>query len=214
MAQTWMHREFRSGIKDFFVPAGGTPEGLYELWRNENPKWLYETFLYQVDDVVDGEQKDKFYNFFQKHLGDFRTRLQRIGETSAPKKFSTILGLGMNGHVAFHEPNLPESFEYGEVELTETTKTYLKMRDSKKGITYGLGTFLKSESILLIVKGIHKAEILTRFLTDDPTCPAIALKRNANLTLVVDEELWKLIDDKVKKTTLRPRRDSHINFFV
>jgi 6-phosphogluconolactonase/glucosamine-6-phosphate isomerase/deaminase len=214
MAQTWMHKEFHQGIRDFFIPAGGTPEGLYQLWRHEKPEWINETYLYQVDDIIDGEQKDKFYNFFQKHLGEYRTRLQRIGETSAPETFSTILGLGLNGHVAFHEPNLPEDFSYGKVELTDVTKNYLKLKESQTGITYGLGTFMKSKSILLIVKGEHKLDILTRFLKDDPSCPAIALKKHQNLTLVIDEELWKLVDEDLKKNIQPPRRNSHINFFV
>jgi len=214
MTQTWMHKEYSKGVRDFFIPAGGTPEGLYKLWRKENPEWLMETYLYQVDDIIDGEQKDKFYNFFQKHLGDFRTRLQRIGQTSAPTKFSTILGLGLNGHVAFHEPNLPKDFSYGEVELTKITRDYLKLRESSMGITYGLGTFLKSEAILLMVKGEHKADILTKFLKDDPSCPAIALKKNPNLTLVVDEDLWKMIDGNLKKNLIAPDENSRINFFI
>ncbi len=214
MTQTWMHKEYSKGVRDFFVPAGGTPEGLYELWRKENPEWLSDTFLYQVDEIIDGEQKDKFYNFFQKHLGKFRTRLQRIGQTSAPKSFSTILGLGLNGHVAFHEPNLPSDFSYGEVELTKITRDYLKLRESSRGLTYGLGTFLNSKAILLMVKGEHKADILTKFLKDDPSCPAIALKKNPNLTLVVDEELWKLIDGDLKKNLIAPDETSRINFFI
>ena len=215
MTQTWMHREFKNGVKDFFIPAGGTPEGLYSLWRKENPSWINETHLFQVDDIVDGPQKDKFFNFFQKHLGDYRKRLQRIGETKAPTRFSTILGLGLNGHVAFHEPNLDKNFSFGEVELTEITKKYLGLREkSVKGITYGVGTFLKSESILLMVKGAHKADILNRFLKDDPSCPAIALKKNRNLTLVVDEALWKLVDEDLKKNSIKKVKNSHINFFV
>ena len=65
-----------------------------------------------------------------------------------------------------------------------------------------------------MVKGTHKASILNRFLRDDPSCPAIALKKNANLTLVVDEELWKLVDSDLKKSSIKKVKDSHINFFV
>ena len=104
-------------------------------------------------------------NFFKANLKELNSQLQGIKESflGFEKGFSSFLGLGVNGHVAFHEPHIPHHFSFGCIELGKETLDYLKLEPETWGITYGLGTFLKSHSIFLMVKGEHKREILKRF---------------------------------------------------
>lgn len=188
-----------NGIRNLFVPAGGTPEGFYQhLASRSEPIW--DTFkFFQVDDILNGPKAREFDNFFRTNLRNRMSQLVGVEEDTFPEgQFSSFLGLGVNGHVAFHEPHLPKHFTKGCVELGPRTLNYLGLEKGTWGITYGLGVFLQSESIYLMVKGHHKLEILRRFLEDDSSVPAVELKRHKGLKLLVDEETWALLGNEFK----------------
>lgn len=182
------------GVKDFLLPAGGTPEAFYEYLEKHGEVDLSPFSFWQIDDVLTGREKDCFKKFFREKLGKLYPQLNLIQDKflGFEKPFSSFLGLGVNGHVAFHEPHIPRNFSFGCVELGQETLNYLKLEKGTWGITYGLGTFLKSESIYLMVKGSHKKDILVRFLENDKTVPAVALKEHSNLNLLLDDELYEL----------------------
>jgi glucosamine-6-phosphate deaminase len=97
-----------------------------------------------------------------------------------------ILGLGLNGHVAFHEPELPKNFYSGCVRLSEKTCNTLGVEPSTWGITYGASAFLKSKAILMLVSGTAKREVLQRLLKKDPSLPATALCSHPQFTILAD----------------------------
>ncbi|MCR9206346.1 MAG: hypothetical protein NXH75_17325 [Halobacteriovoraceae bacterium] len=181
-------------ISNLLIPAGGTPIEFYRVLREEFSQEFRSFSFWQIDDVLNGANKNCFYDFFKEHLGDYLPQLNSISGSflGFDKPFSSFLGLGMNGHVAFHEPHIPRNFSFGCVELGPETLEYLSLAPDTWGITYGLGTFLKGEAIYLMVKGEHKREILKRFLADDRSVPAVALKKHPNLYLLVDEALGDL----------------------
>lgn len=186
-------------VQNLLLPAGGTPEVFYKEVR-EN--WFYEfqSFkLWQIDDVLNGPQKDCFHKFFKDHLGSLFSNLTGPKEKMIEDgvSYSSFLGLGVNGHVAFHEPHIPHNFSFGCVELGRETLDYLSLKEGTWGITYGLGTFLKSNSIYMLVKGLHKKDILKRFLEDDPSVPAVELKKHKRLVLMVEDELWNSVINDV-----------------
>jgi glucosamine-6-phosphate deaminase len=193
----------QNGIKDFFIPAGGTPEDFYQLLCDHYDSLKKEGFdkvkLWQIDEIISGEKQDYFYDFFQDKLGPWITYLQAIRKPELPPKapFVSLLGLGINGHVAFHEPHIPYDFGFGCVELGQETCDYLDLEMGTWGLTYGLKTFLNSENIVLIVKGQHKAQVLQRFMEDDETLPAVALKNHPGLILLADELAFSNFKNKV-----------------
>src|SRR5690606_19816291 len=99
----------------------------------------------------------RFRKFFLERLPSFAARIARPEEFEGPADLA-ILGLGRNGHVAFHEPGLPLEFRFGEVALTGATCRSLGLTPPRQGITHGLGHFMKCRAVLLIVAGSGKEE--------------------------------------------------------
>lgn len=174
-----------SAPRSLFVPAGGTPTRLYEFWERQRPAYLSGADLLQIDDVLTGERKGMFRHYFETHLPHFRSRLVPI-ENGDRIADATILGFGLNGHVAFHEPGLDPEFFSGCVRLSEETRQTLALEPDTWGVTYGLGAFLRTRSVLLLVSGEKKRTLFHRFMLETDTFPATFLKHHADLTVLTD----------------------------
>lgn len=109
-----------------------------------------------------------------------------------------VLGLGLNGHIAFNEPGTPVDSRTGRRDLTDRSRqanAYL-FGDSFDatpchGITLGLGTLLEARRIMVIATGSSKADpVLSLRLADEfkSSFPASALTLHSNVTLVTDIE--------------------------
>ncbi len=175
--------------ESLFLPAGKTPEAIYQNWESKHPAWLNGLELLQVDDVYTGTKKDVFHKFFKDHLPSYSGRIKTPAQSGGQNADLAILGLGKNGHVAFHEPGLPESFFYGVIELSYETRTHLQLENDAKGITYGVGAFMQAKAILLIVTGNGKQSVFERFQAGDTHIPAGYLTRHPDLTVLVDCQL-------------------------
>lgn len=107
-----------------------------------------------------------------------------------------ILGLGHNGHIGFNEPDHALIRGTHVVRLSETTRIanarFFGSMDEvpTSAITMGVGTILKAKTILLIVKGADKADIVHRALTGPITteCPASLLQTHPHLVVLLDAE--------------------------
>ncbi|MEK7357725.1 MAG: 6-phosphogluconolactonase, partial [Bdellovibrionota bacterium] len=97
-----------------------------------------------------------------------------------------ILGLGLNGHVAFHEPGLGRDFFSGCVKLSDTTVGQLAAEPETWGITYGAGAFARCRSVCIMVGGASKRDVLKRLLAGDDSLPATALMKHPDLTIFAD----------------------------
>ena len=112
-----------------------------------------------------------------------------------------LLGLGHNGHIGFNEPDGALQGGTHIVELKEETReANARFFDSlddvpKQAITMGVGSILKAGSILLVVKGADKAEIVKQALTGPITteCPASLLQTHANVIVLLDKEAGRLL---------------------
>ena len=186
LANKWCEETFRNS-PGIFLPAGGTPESLYKVWSETRPSFLNHKVFYQVDDVLNGPRKGEFWKFFEEHLPYHHQQIIGVEE---PMKLNppdvALLGLGVNGHVAFHEPSLPENFRYGCVELESETRFYLGLPEGTWGVTYGLASFLSCKNILIMVFGAHKREVLSKLLAGDTNLPASKLMTHPGLTIIAD----------------------------
>jgi len=112
-----------------------------------------------------------------------------------------LLGLGHNGHIGFNEPSHTLLSGTHVVELAEATKTanarYFSDEEEvpQKAITMGVGKILKAKSILLVVKGEDKAEIVKLALTGpiSTNCPASLLQTHPHLTVLLDRAAGSLL---------------------
>lgn len=168
--------------KSLYLPAGNTPKKLYAEWRRSPHQALAQLALYQVDDVAEGERRGAFAQFFSEELPQYKVHEPK----SDVQADLGILGLGVNGHVAFHEPGIPETFRFGEVILRSETTVRLGVKAGTKAVTYGLGAFLETKALLLMVVGKDKKRTYERFLAGDSALPATALYKHPDLTLFVD----------------------------
>ena len=173
--------------RSLYLPAGETPKAIYRNWQLNNPSFLKELNLIQIDDVISGPRKNLFKKFFFDELPAWAGRIEYFdrGQTQADLG---ILGIGLNGHVAFHEPGLPTDFYSGCVRLTETTLKNLSLEPNSWGQTYGVGAFKRCKALLIIVKGPQKKEILDKIVRQSEKLPAAALLSHPDLTILSDFE--------------------------
>lgn len=113
-----------------------------------------------------------------------------------------LLGLGGDGHWGFNEPGTSLGSRTSVVALTRQTlddnyEAFYKKANFKRdqmphfAITMGIGTILDAKSIVMIVNGSKKAEILAKCLegpvTSQITASAIQL-HSGDITVVLDED--------------------------
>lgn len=111
-----------------------------------------------------------------------------------------LLGVGVNGHIAFNEPGEYLNANANVVNLNEDTiKANSRFFNSidevpKKALSLGIGDILKSKKIVLIAFGCEKANAIKELLTNDlitTKIPCTLLKAHRDVTIIIDEELAK-----------------------
>ena len=116
-----------------------------------------------------------------------------------------LLGLGLNGHVAFNEPPCGPEARCRCVELSEDTRHRNSAANNdpqggpgvpERAISLGLLEILAAGSLLLVVTGPAKASILRRSLQEPPSAavPASWLQTHPDLTLLADQEALAAMD--------------------
>ena len=147
---SWCQKKIAlTGAQSIYLPAGGTPIPLYRQWTASPPEFLRSLQLIQIDDILTGNKAGLFKQFFIQHLPKEKDHFRWIGKNYDQADLA-ILGLGLNGHIAFHEPELPKNFYSGCVLLSPKTCETLSVPKDTWGISYGASAFLKntmSESI-------------------------------------------------------------------
>ncbi len=115
-----------------------------------------------------------------------------------------ILGLGHNGHIGFNEPDQSLNSGTHVVKLRESTRqANARFFDSIEqvpthALTMGVGMILKAKTILLVVRGKEKAEIVHEALTGPirTEIPASLLQTHPNLVVLLDEEAGRCFHGK------------------
>nr|WP_253199691.1 glucosamine-6-phosphate deaminase [Clostridium gasigenes] len=104
-----------------------------------------------------------------------------------------LLGVGMNGHLGFNEPNIDPNLYCTVVNLQEvTTKVGVKYFNEnielKKGITIGMKHIFKSNKKIIIANGEKKADIIKKIVENKKTIqiPASLLIDEKSLSIFLD----------------------------
>ncbi|UKS53830.1 glucosamine-6-phosphate deaminase [Mycoplasma feriruminatoris] len=115
------------------------------------------------------------------------------------KKFNGIdlqlLGLGINGHIGFNEPNTSFDSLTQIVDLTQSTiKANSRFFDSielvpTKAISMGLKSIMNARKILLLATGINKADAIFHLIEDKitPNWPCSILQNHNDVTIIIDK---------------------------
>lgn len=186
----WCQRKITQyAAQRVFLPSGATPVPLYAEWEKSPPAYLKGLELTQLDEVTSGPKKGSFRAFFEQHLPSFMPQFVRL-EDQMEIPDLVILGLGMNGHVAFHEPHVREDLFRGFVNLADDTCERMGSPYRTTGLTFGLKCFKQAKGVLLFVRGADKQKILREFLAGNMELPATHLKSHADITVLVDREAY------------------------
>lgn len=121
----------------------------------------------------------------------YDSRIRNLGGTDLQ-----LLGLGLDGHIGFNEPDDAFTLPTHCVTLDESTikansRFFADENDvPRKALTMGIGCIMESKMVLLCVNGKGKAEILKQVLKGPvtPKIPGSILQLHPNLVVVADEE--------------------------
>ncbi len=186
----WLQKSLLNSTQKIIqLPAGNTPRYLYQSWEQSRPEFLNNVIFQQVDDVLDGPKAGCFKLFFEEHLPSYKNQFLPLTDTPTAPNIA-ILGVGANGHLAFHEPKINFSFNYGCVMLSPTTCQNLNLTPPSWGISYGAGHFLQCHSVLIIAKGKNKKAIVETALQEKNPSSAFSyiLKSHHNCSLILDQD--------------------------
>lgn len=114
-----------------------------------------------------------------------------------------LLGLGHNGHIGFNEPDHALLSGTHIVELRpETRAANARFFDTPEqvpthALTMGVGSILKAKTVLLVVRGADKADVVKQALTGPITTevPASLLQTHPHLVVLLDAAASRLVGD-------------------
>ena len=124
----------------------------------------------------------------------FAVELERAGGLDL-----VVLGLGLNGHIAFNEPGSraesPARVTPLAAETRERARVCWQDDTPSYGLTLGLREILAARRALLLVHGRHKAAIAFTALRGpvDPACPASFLQGHPALTVIADDSAGRML---------------------
>ena len=125
-----------------------------------------------------------------KECAEYDAYIESIGGTDLQ-----LLGIGLDGHIGFNEPDASFIAETHEVELDESTiEANARFFASKadvptKAITMGMMSIMQAKKVLLIANGAKKKDILDKAFYGPitPEVPASILQLHPDVTVVYSE---------------------------
>ena len=129
----------------------------------------------------------------EKECADYDRAIDEAGGIAVQ-----ILGIGVNGHIGFNEPDEALIAATHLTDLTESTVTanarFFASREDvpTKALTMGVGSILKAKKILLLASGANKHEAIKILLSGKVTtaCPATVLHLHPDAVLLCDRAAY------------------------
>lgn len=117
-----------------------------------------------------------------------------------------LLGIGVNGHIAFNEPGSTFNSRTRIVNLSERTikdnARFFKSIDEvpRQAISMGIETIMEARKIVLLASGAEKADAVAKSVKGPITTdvPASVLQRHPDCTFILDEEAASKLARKVQ----------------
>lgn len=202
------------------LATGSTPVGLYKELIKKNAEGVIDfskITTVNLDEYkgLDGEN-DQSYRYFMNHnLFDhvnidkaktfvpdgkaadlaaegkaYDERIEALGGIDIQ-----LLGIGLDGHIGFNEPDSVFTKETHEVKLDESTivanSRFFSSIDEvpTSAITMGMGAIMAARKVLLVANGANKKEILEKsfFGPITPEVPASILQLHNDLVVIYSE---------------------------
>jgi len=169
---------------DEYVGLDGTNEQSYRYFMNDN---LFKHVNIDINNtfVPNGCTKDT-----DAECAAYDKRIKAYGGIDLQ-----LLGIGLDGHIGFNEPDEVFIKETHVIDLDESTikanARFFENEDAvpKKAITMGMLSIMQAKKVLLIANGKAKKEILEKafFGPITPLIPASILQLHPDLTVIYSE---------------------------
>jgi glucosamine-6-phosphate deaminase len=132
-----------------------------------------------------------------EHMSAFADAIRRSGGFDL-----CVLGVGVNGHIAFNEPGSSADSRARVVELTDTSRrahaaTFGSLEAvPARGMTLGIADLLESRAIVVLAQGAPKAAVVRRAIEGPATAdvPASWLRSHADVVWLVDAVAGSLVE--------------------
>ena len=190
------------------LPTGGTPRPVYrELAARSADLSNSEVFILdeflglppghpaRCDTIIDRDliallDRPPPVNALDPDADDLDAEAARYEAAVAAKPVDlTMLGIGLNGHIALNEPGSTPDDGARVVDLHPETMIAMDSEPvPDQGITLGLADILASEEVWLLVSGTGKAKVLALALEGPigPDVPASFLRDHPNAVVFAD----------------------------
>ncbi len=203
------------------LATGSTPVGLYKELIKKNAEGVIdfsEITSVNLDEYIglDGDNDQSYRYFMDNNLFNhvnidksktfvpngkaedtkaegaaYDARIEALGGIDIQ-----LLGIGLDGHIGFNEPDSVFTKETHEVSLDESTivanSRFFESIDDvpKSAITMGMGAIMNARKVLLVANGANKKEILEKsfFGPITPEVPASILQLHKDLVVIYSEK--------------------------
>lgn len=194
------------------LATGNTPVGVYnELIKAYQLKKVSfkDVRTFNLDEYINVSNKQSYHTFMysvlfsQIDIDIFKTNFPNEQKLDSYEELIDnlgidlqILGIGVNGHIGFNEPNTKFDTTTHVVELSETTRNSNKIffddisEVPTHAVTMGLASIMKAKKILLLINGKSKKDIFKKLKNTEVTeeIPASILLNHDDVTVIVTND--------------------------
>ena len=165
---------------DEYVGLDVTNDQSYRYFMNEN---LFKKVNINMENtfVPNGCAKD-----LKEEGKMYDERIEKLGGIDIQ-----LLGIGLDGHIGFNEPDKYFTAETHEVKLDESTidanaRFFAREDVPKSAITMGMKSIMNAKKVLLIANGAKKKDIVEKafFGPITPEVPASILQLHPDVTVI------------------------------
>ncbi|MCL2485375.1 MAG: glucosamine-6-phosphate deaminase [Endomicrobia bacterium] len=208
------------------LATGSTPVGMYKELVDMHKKDGLDFSGIQTFNLDEyypiKKSNDQSYDFFMRDnlISHINIKKENVhipnGESADPEKECIayekmlaqaggadiqLLGVGINGHIGFNEPENDLKLATHLVSLTRSTieanaRFFKNIEDvPTRALTMGMGTIMKAKSILLMITGENKALVAKKLFSGVVTTemPVTFLNLHPDVTVILDEAAAKLL---------------------
>lgn len=155
-----------------------------------------ETYRYFMDENLFNKinvKKKRTHFPSPETVGEYDEDIEKAGGIDLQ-----ILGIGVNGHIAFNEPGTSFDSKTHITDLTESTREANKRFFNGdislvpyQAVTMGLGTIMKARKIYLIANTEEKTKAIRSLLNEEASVklPASVLISHPDVTILLTEEV-------------------------
>ena len=169
---------------DEYVGLTGESDQSYRYFMNDN-LFNHVNIDKAKTFVPDGCAKD-----YDKECEEYDNRVKELGGIDLQ-----LLGIGLDGHIGFNEPDDAFIGPTHVVDLDESTiKANARFFESeadvpRKAVTMGMMSIMQAKKVVLIANGAAKKEIVEKafFGPITPSVPASILQLHPDLTVIYSE---------------------------